>query len=79
MFDPDCVILQGDYAAADEVFRMALSEALSGFHYFNGHMPFLLQDDRRPLSEMDAEGAFIALDHLYFGDAALYQDDSPEE
>ena len=79
VFDPDCVILQGDYAAADEAFRTALSQALSGFRYFNGHMPFLLQDDRRPLSEMDAEGAFIALDHLYFGDAALYQDDSPEE
>ena len=79
VFDPDCVILQGDYAAADDLFRDSLAESLSGFRYFHGEMPFVLMDDRRPLHEMDAEGAFIALDHLYFGNPELYRDEAAEE
>ena len=78
VFDPDCVILQGDYAAADGVFRDALESSLSGFRYFPSGMPFTLLCDSRPLSEMDAEGAFIALDHLYFGNPDLYRDETAE-
>ena len=78
VFDPDCVILQGDYAAADDVFRQALEENLSGFRYFPSSMPFTLLSDTRTLSEMDAEGAFIALDHLYFGNPDLYRDEPAE-
>ena len=78
VFDPDCVILQGDYAAADDVFRQALEENLSGFRYFPSSMPFTLLSDTRTLSEMDAEGAFIALDHLYFCNLDLYRDEPAE-
>ena len=75
VFDPDTVILQGDYAAADEVFRETLWQEMAGFRYYADGVPFQLIADHRSISEMDAEGAFIALDHLYFSAPDLYRDE----
>ncbi|MCR4707621.1 MAG: ROK family protein [Clostridiales bacterium] len=77
-FDPDTVVLQGDYAAADSRFREELRRAMEGFHYFADGIPFRLLADSRDLSEMDAEGAFFALDHIYFSNPDLYRDEGPE-
>ena len=81
VFDPDCVIFQGDYAHADRAFFIRLKQSLSGFNYYPGTTPFAIRRDMRPLEEMDAEGAFIALDHLYFDSDDLYRQDGqgPEE
>ena len=78
VFDPDTVILQGDYAAADAAFRGELRRAMEGFRYFADGIPFRLLTDGRNLSEMDAEGAFFALDHLYFSNPDLYRDEEAE-
>ena len=78
VFDPDCVVLQGDYAYADSVFTGTLREELTGFHYFPDGMPFDLRTDTRPLDKMDAEGAFIALDHLFFSNPDLYRDEEAD-
>ncbi len=77
-FDPDTVILQGDYAACDSLFRETLLREMEGFQYYPDGIPFQLLTDDRPISDMDAEGAYIALDHLYFSDAELYRDEEEE-
>lgn len=78
VFDPDCVVFQGDYASADEIFRTTLREEMAGFHYYPSGIPFEIRADHRPLAGMDAEGAFIALDHLYFSNPALYRDQAAD-
>lgn len=77
VFGPDLVVFQGDYAYADAWFDQQLREHLSGFRYFPGGAPFDIRYDRRPLSELDAQGAYIALMERYFNSPALYSDARP--
>ena len=64
-FDPDLVVFQGDYAFADQTFKDSMLSELAKF----GLLPkesFSVEFDRRPLADLDAEGSFMALAHLYF-------------
>ena len=45
-FDPELVIVVGDYSAADVYFDRCLKERLSRFHYFSSGSPFFVP--RRP-------------------------------
>ena len=72
VFDPELVVLQGEYAAADEVFCNRLRRALSDFRYYPEGGPFELRLDRRSIDELDVRGARVLLiDHL-FNDPELY-------
>lgn len=72
-FDPDLVVFQGEYAAADEFFCRQFHRCLSEFQYYPDGGPFQLQLDRRPIQELDTRGAYtLLLDH-FFSDSALYQ------
>lgn len=72
-FDPDLVIFQGDYGAADAHFETELRNQMADFRYLPTSHPFEIRFDPRPLHEMDAEGSFIALDHLFFDHGDHYQ------
>ena len=72
VFDPELVVLQGEYAAADECFCAQFRRALSDFRYYPESGPFELRLDRRPIAELDVRGAHVLLiDHL-FSDPELY-------
>ena len=72
VFDPELVVLQGEYAAADGYFCEEFARALGSFEYYPEGGSFALQLDRRPIEELDACGAHALLtDHL-FSDPALY-------
>ena len=74
VFDPDLIVFQGDYAYADESFDAALRRELAQFRYFPEPGPFEIRYDRRPLSEMNARGSYIALAHQYFALPSLYME-----
>lgn len=78
VFDPDLVIFQGDYGYADPYFDSRLRSLLREFRYFPQEGPFDIRYDRRPLSQMDALGSFIALVQAYFEDPEVYMDQNPE-
>lgn len=72
VFNPELVVLQGDYAKADENFCQQLYQSLGEFRYYSGETPFEIQLDRRPIAELDVQGAYVFLiDHL-FNDPELY-------
>lgn len=72
VFDPELVVFQGDYAHADEAFCAQFRRTLMDFHYYPENDPFELRLDRRSISELDLQGAYVLLiDHL-FSDPALY-------
>lgn len=73
VFDPDLVVLQGEYAEADAHFCAVFDEALRDFGYYPGGAPFALRLDRRPIAELDVEGAHTLLLDQLFGDAKLYE------
>lgn len=56
-FNPEAVVLQGDFAAADARFLDALSRALRRFRYFPQGGPFALIADARPIDELNRSGA----------------------
>ncbi|MBQ7486692.1 MAG: ROK family protein [Clostridia bacterium] len=73
VFDPDLVIFQGDYGHADPYFESELRSQMADFRYLPTSHPFEIRFDQRPLEEMDAEGSFFALDHLFFDHVDHYQ------
>ena len=78
VFDPDLVVFQGDYAYADELFDRLLRENLREFKYFPGGTPFEIHYDRRRLSELNAEGSYLALTNEFFSSQQLYLDAEDE-
>ena len=64
-FDPELVIFQGDYAFADQTFKDSMISELNKFSLLPKES-FSIRFDQRPLAELDAEGSFMALAHLYF-------------
>jgi len=74
VFDPELVIFQGDFAYADDHFNRRLIDYMNEFQYYSTSEPFAVRYDRRDLFEMDASGAFIALQERYFDNPDLYKD-----
>ena len=71
VFDPDVVVFQGDYAHADSYFDRCLRDALADFRYYPERAPFEIRYDRRPLTELDAEGGYLALAEVCFSKSEL--------
>ena len=76
IFNPDRMVLQGDYASADEVFLETLRGELSAFRCFSrcgeAQMPFRLDIDTRPLQTLSTLGAYTLLIDLLFADETNY-------
>lgn len=72
VFDPDLIVFQGDYAAADSYFDQQLQLHLREFQYYPADGPFDIRYDHRPLAEMDALGSYTALVQQYFDVPELY-------
>ena len=73
VFDPDRVVLQGEYAHSDAVFREKLREELMTFKGFTRddapEMPFKLEADDRPLRTLASLGAYtLLIDRLFSED-----------
>ncbi len=75
-FDPEVVVLVGDYAAADDYFDACLKENLARFRYFTSGSPFEIQYDRSPLLELDAEGGAIAMVEHFISQPSTYEEES---
>ncbi|MCI8524773.1 MAG: ROK family protein [Oscillospiraceae bacterium] len=72
-FDPDVVVLQGEYAAACDFFCEQFHQYLHQFQYYPERGSFTLQLDRRPIQELNVRGGYtLLLDH-FFSDATLYE------
>ena len=73
MFNPEKVILQGDYAHIDEHFRETLFDALRAFRYYgDGERPFELMVDKRSILELTTLGAYTLLIDRLFSDEKNY-------
>ena len=73
-FDPELVIVVGDYSAADVYFDRCLKERLSRFHYFSSGSPFRIAYDQSPLEKLDAEGGAIAMLEHFISQPYLYEE-----
>lgn len=72
-FDPEVVVFQGDFSAADELFRETIYQDLGSFLYYPSRNPFNLYFDQRPIQELNIRGSYtMLLDHL-FSNSALYE------
>ena len=72
LFNPDQVILQGDYADADPRFRDVLTRELHAFNYYDATGPFTLRTDRRIIRELATLGAYTLLIDRLFSEEALF-------
>lgn len=72
LFNPDLVVLQGDYANADLRFQEALARELRTFNYYEASNPFLLRTDPRSIRELATLGACTLLIDRLFSDEAMY-------
>lgn len=78
-FNPENVVITGDYAIADECFDNRIREQFHQFHYFASSTPIDIHYDNRNLQELDARGgAFALLDH-FFSDPCVYEDPEKTE
>ena len=78
VFDPDLIVFQGDYAYADPYFDVRLRKWLKEFQYFPADGPFEIRYDRRSLTQMEAQGSFIALVRYFFDSPELYKEPPAE-
>ncbi len=73
VFDPDVVVIQGDYAAADQHFLDCFHRYLTEFQYYPAGGPFELRLDPRPLPELSAQGAYtILMDAIFQNETAAF-------
>ncbi len=72
VFDPDLVVFQGNFAQADEWFDRHFREALLAFQYYPPGGAFEVRYDRRPLTELNDQGAANSLTDMFFKDPGLY-------
>ena len=76
MFNPDEIILLGDYASADDHFREILYRELRTFRYYSdsadGDNPFRLKVDQRRIQELTTLGAYSLLINRLFSDETTY-------
>ncbi len=75
VFDPELVVIQGDYAHADDYFRETLYRHIGDFQYFPETGPFEIRMDTRDLARMDTRGSLIALGKRYFENPSLYTEE----
>lgn len=74
LFNPEQVILQGDYAHVDDHFRRVLFDELKIFRYYgDGECPFELMTDERSILELTTLGAYTLLIDRLFSDEMTYQ------
>ena len=73
LFNPDQVIFQGDYAAADQRFLDVMMGELRTFNYYEASSPFALQADRRDIRELAALGAYTLLIDRLFREETLFR------
>ena len=74
MFNPEQVILQGDFAHVDAHFCEVLFDELKTFRYYGeGARPFELLTDKRPILELTTIGAYTLLLDRLFSDEMTYQ------
>lgn len=74
MFNPEQVILQGDYAHVDDYFREVLFDELKTFRYYDAdEPPFELTTDKRSMVELTTLGAYTLLIDRLFSDEMTYQ------
>lgn len=79
VFNPENVVITGNYAVADDCFDDHMKEQFHQFHYLASSTPIGIQYDTRPLPELDARGgAFALLDH-FFSDHHIYEDTEKQE
>lgn len=71
-FDPECVILQGDYANANSLFLETLRKHLHVFRYYPNKDPFRIVCEPRSLDELNDYGAYIALLRNCLDNSALF-------
>ena len=74
MFNPEEVVLQGDYAHVDDAFCETLFDELKAFHYYGeGERPFELRLDKRSIPELTTLGAYILLMDRIFSDETAFE------
>lgn len=74
MFNPEQVILQGDFAHVDAHFREVLFDELKTFRYYGeDERPFELVTDERSILELTTIGAYTLLLDRLFSDEMTYQ------
>ena len=74
MFNPERVILQGDYAHVDDHFREVLFDELRTFRYYgDDEHPFELLTDKRSILELTTLGTYTLLIDRLFSDEMTYQ------
>lgn len=74
VFNPENVVITGNYAVADECFDNHMKEQLNQLRYLASSTPIGIHYDTRPLPELDARGgAWALLDH-FFSDQHIYED-----
>lgn len=76
VFNPETVVIVGDYAIADDYFHQHMKEAFHQFHYLASSTPMEVLYDTRVLSELDAKGGAIALMDHFFSNPKLYADEA---
>jgi len=72
LFNPDQVVLQGDYAGADQRFRDVLARELRTFNYYEASEPFALRTDSRSIRELATLGACTLLIDRLFSEEAMF-------
>lgn len=74
MFNPELVILQGDYAHVDDCFRETLYNSLKTFRYYGDDArPFELRVDKRSIMELTTLGAYTLLIDRLFSAETTYE------
>ena len=74
VFNPETVVIVGDYAIADAFFDRRMRQQFHQFHYLASSTPMEVRYDTRMLPELDARGGAIALLNHFFSDGKLYED-----
>ena len=78
-FNPEQVVITGDYAIADEYFDRRIKEQFGHFHYLASSTPMEIRYDTRVLPDLDAQGGALALLEHFFADPHVYEDVESQE
>lgn len=74
MFNPETMVIVGDYAIAHEHFDQHMKEKFHQFRFLASTTPMEVLYDTRVLPELDAKGGAIALIDHFFADSSIYED-----
>lgn len=75
VFNPETVVIVGDYSIADAFFDQRMRQQFHQFHYLASSTPMEVRYDTRLLPELDARGGAIALLNRFFEDPSIYEDE----